>query len=159
MRQVMRTGDTIFRVEEVTVQGEEWFVPTSLVAEMRREAMEQLLHQRIVHPRPHEVREEQVAARYPHTTVTAEENVTNSQAEAFYRDHGVERIVEPLELAPTTSGGCVMRSAYCLRRELSECLKEHPRLKGDLYLETGGHRYRLDFDCRRCEMSLIDCTK
>ncbi len=159
MRQVMRTGDTIFRVEEVTVQGEEWFVPTSLVAEMRREAMEQLLHQRIVHPRPHEVREEQVAARYPHTTVTAEENVTNSQAEAFYRDHGVERIVEPLELAPTTSGGCVMRSAYCLRRELGECLKEHPRLKGDLYLETGGHRYRLDFDCRRCEMSLIDCTK
>ena len=100
-----------------------------------------------------------MAARYPLTTVTAEENVTNSQAEAFYRDHGVERIVEPLELAPTTSGGCVMRSAYCLRRELGECLKEHPRLKGDLYLETGGHRYRLDFDCRRCEMSLIDCTK
>ena len=71
----------------------------------------------------------------------------------------MERIVEPLELAPTTEGACVMRSAYCLRRELGECLLERPRLRGDLYLETGGHRYRLEFDCKRCEMSLIDTTK
>ena len=93
------------------------------------------------------------------TTVTAEESVTNTKAAAFYRDHGVERIVEPLELAPTTTGSRVMQSAYCLRREMGECLKEHPRLKGDLYLETGGHKYRLEFDCKRCEMNLIDCTK
>ena len=45
------------------------------------------------------------------------------------------------------------------RDRWGECLKEHPRLKGDLYLETGGHKYRLEFDCKRCEMNLIDCTK
>ena len=50
-----------------------------------------------------------------------------------------------------------MRSAYCLRRELGQCLKEHPTLRGDLYLEHGAFRYRLDFDCVRCEMALIDC--
>ena len=71
----------------------------------------------------------------------------------------MERIVEPLEWAPTTSGARVMQAAYCLRRELGECLKERPRLRGDLYLETGGHRYRLEFDCKRCEMSLIDTSK
>ena len=71
----------------------------------------------------------------------------------------MERIVEPLERALTMEGARVMQSAYCLRRELGECLKENPRLKGDLYLETAGHRYRLAFDCKRCEMSLIDCTK
>ena len=80
----------------------------------------------------------------------------NRPKQASYR---VERIVEPLELAPTTTGSRVMQSAYCLRREMGECLKEHPRLKGDLYLETGGHKYRLEFDCKRCEMNLIDCTK
>ena len=52
-----------------------------------------------------------------------------------------------------------MRSAYCIRREIGECLKERPRLKGDLWLERGGSRYRLEFDCDRCEMSLVDCTK
>lgn len=157
--QAARTGDTIFRVEEVTVEGAAWFVPASLVAELRREAMQALLTARENRTLPSAPRSEEPTARYPHTTLTAEENVTNSLAEAFYRDHGVERIVEPLELAATTVGATVMRSAYCLRREMGECLKERPRLKGDLYLETGGYRYRLDFDCKRCEMSLTDCTK
>ena len=158
-RQAMRTGDTIFRVDAVTVEGGEWFVPTSLVAEMRREALEKLLQCRIEQPQSHTVGIEDMGARYPHTTVTADENVTNRLAEQFYREHGVERIVEPLELAETTVGACVLRSAYCIRRELGECLLERSRMKGELYLETGGHRYRLDFDCKRCEMSLIDCTK
>ncbi len=158
-RQAMRTGDTIFRVDRVEVQGGEWFVPASVVADLRREAMEKLLQRRLEQSQPHTIRAEELSARYPHTTVTADENVTNSLAAQFYREHGVERIVEPLELAPTTVGACVLRTAYCLRRELGECLQERPRLKSDLYLETGGHRYRLDFDCKRCEMSMIDCTK
>ena len=31
--------------------------------------------------------------------------------------------------------------------------------QGELWLERGGSRYRLEFDCDRCEMSLVDCTK
>ena len=61
--------------------------------------------------------------------------------------------------AASTAGRRVMRSAYCIRREIGECLKEHPRLRGELWLERGGSRYRLEFDCDRCEMSLVDCTK
>lgn len=157
-RQVMRSGETIFRVEEVEVVGGEWFVPASLMADLRREGLELLLAKRTAWKATPRILTEGDAP-YPHKTLTAEENVTNRLAEAFYRDHGVERIVEPLELAPTTTGSRVMQSAYCLRREMGECLKEHPRLKGDLYLETGGHKYRLEFDCKRCEMNLIDCTK
>lgn len=157
-RQVMRSGDTIFRVDNVMVAGDEWFAPASVVADLRREALEELLQQRIHHPLSPRIFTEGEAG-YPQRTLLAEENVTNRLAEQFYRDHGVERIVEPLELAATTSGARVMQSAYCLRREMGECLKERPRLKGDLYLETGGHKYRLEFDCKRCEMNLIDCTK
>ena len=93
-----------------------------------------------------------------HEVLESIEDVYNQHPE-FEDAKIVERIVEPLELAATTSGARVMQSAYCLRREMGECLKEHPRLKGDLYLETGGHKYRLEFDCKRCEMNLIDCTK
>ena len=157
-RQVMRSGETIFRVERVEVEGACWFVPASLMAELRREGLAALLETRTKRPAQPRIFTEG-DARYPHRTLTAEENVTNRLAEAFYRDHGVERIVEPLELAPTTYGARVMQSAYCLRREMGECLKERPRLKGDLYLETAGHKYRLEFDCKRCEMNLIDCTK
>ncbi len=157
-RQVMRSGETIFRVDEVEIAGENRFVPASMMADMRREGLERLLETRMALPRSPRIFTEG-DARYPQRTLMAEENVTNRLSEQFYRDHGVERIVEPLELAATTRGARVMQSAYCLRREMGECLKEHPRLKGDLYLETGGHRYRLEFDCKRCEMNLIDCTK
>ena len=95
----------------------------------------------------------------PAECLSAEENVTNRLAEAFYRDHGVGRIERGLDLAASTAGRRVMRSAYCIRREIGECLKEHPRLRGELWLERGGSRYRLEFDCDRCEMSLVDCTK
>ena len=155
--QAARSGDTIFAVRTVTVAGEGWFVPASVVAELRREALDQLLQARLRRPRPHRILPEDPDARYPSERLAADENVTNRLAEAFYRDHGVREIAAPLEFAPTTAGACVLRSAYCLRRELGQCLRERPTLRGDLYLEHGTHRYRLEFDCPRCEMKLIDC--
>ena len=157
--QAMKSGDTIFAVRDAEVRGAEWFVPASLAAEVRREALSALDEARRNRPLEHRILPENPAARYPSEELTAEENVTNRLAEAFYRDHGVVRIERGLDLAPTTAGRRVMRSAYCIRREIGECLRERPRLRGDLYLEHGAHRYRLEFDCAACEMSLIDCTK
>lgn len=156
--QAAKSGDTIFRVDSVTVGGAERFVPASLVSELRREGLEKLLQARQARPRPHCIVPENRAARYPWPTVTAEENVTNRLAEAFYRDHGVQHVEAPLERAASFEGACVMRSAYCIRREIGECLRERPRLRGDLYLERGTQRYRLEFDCSRCEMKVI-CEK
>ena len=82
--------------------------------------------------------------------------ICNRLAEAFYRDHGVRQIERGLDLASTTAGHVVLRSAYCIRREIGECLREHPRLRGDLFLEHGAYHYRLAFDCEACEMSLVD---
>ena len=157
--QAMKSGDTIFAVRDAEVRGAEWFVPASLAAEVRREALSALDGARRNRPLEHRILPENPAARYPSERLTAEENVTNRLAEAFYRDHGVREIERGLDLAPTTAGHRVMRSAYCIRREIGECLRERPRLRGDLYLEHGAHRYRLEFDCAACEMSLIDCTK
>ncbi len=157
--QAARSGDTIFAVREVVVSGGEWFVPASVVAELRREALGRLLQARVARPMAHRILPENQAALYPSERMGADENVTNRLAEAFYRDHGVREIAAPLEYAPSTAGSCVMRSAYCLRRELGQCLKEHPTLRGDLYLEHGTFRYRLDFDCVRCEMALVDCRR
>lgn len=157
--QAMKAGDTIFAVRDAEVRGAEWFVPASLAAEVRREAVSALGEARRVRTLEHRILPENPAARYPSERLTAEENVTNRLAEAFYRDHGVREIERGLDLAPTTAGHRVMRSAYCIRREIGECLKERPRLKGDLWLERGANRYRLEFDCVRCEMSLVDCTR
>ena len=156
--QAMKSGDTIFAVRSAEVQGAEWFVPASLASQLRREGLAALLQARLARGVEHRILPEG-AAEYPSETLSAEENVTNRLAEAFYRDHGVRQIERGLDLAATTAGRRVMRSAYCIRREIGECLKERPRLKGDLWLERGANRYRLEFDCVRCEMSLVDCTR
>ena len=156
--QAARCGDTIFEVRDVSIEGPVRFVPASLLGELRREALDGLRRLRIEAPRTHRILPDDGTARYPSDTLTAEENVTNHLADEFYRAHGVRRIERGLDLAPSTAGHTVMRSAYCIRREIGECLKEHPRLRGDLYLERGSHRYRLCFDCARCEMSLVDCS-
>lgn len=157
-QQAARSGDTIFEVRDVELHGAERFVPASLLAELRREGLDRLLAARMARRFEHRILPENSAARYLSEQLTAEENVTNRLAEAFYRDHGVQRIERGLDLAPTTVGHPVMRTSYCIRREIGECLKEHPRLRGELWLERGRHRYRLEFDCVRCEMSLVDAS-
>ena len=154
--QLSRSGDTIFDVREVRSEGCDRFVPVSLLAELRREGLERLRRARLDRPVVHAILPEDRSAPYPSKVLTAEENVTNRLAEEFYRDHGVTRIARGLDLEPATAGHLVMRSAYCIRREIGQCLKEHPTLKGELFLMRGRFRYRLRFDCARCEMSLID---
>lgn len=156
-RQIEKSGDTIFSITEVKVTGSENFAPASLLSDMRREALEQLTAARIAAPRHHKILPDDGSARYPFAMVTRHENVTNSMAENFYRKHGVEHIEPALELQPT-QGERVMISSYCLRREIGECLKLNPQLRGNLYIEHGTARYRLEFDCKRCQMSLIDLT-
>jgi len=47
-----------------------------------------------------------------------------------------------------------MRSRYCVKYELGLCPKLHPSQKvtEPIYLLNGGHRLKLSFDCKRCEM-------
>jgi hypothetical protein len=69
---------------------------------------------------------------------------------------GVEEIAEGLDCRTTTAGEQVVISDYCIRREIGECLLERPRLKGDLFLVRGTKKYRLCFDCKKCQMKVID---
>ena len=149
-RQVARSGDTPFEIGEVRPGDGAWFVPAGAAAAPTPPAAGRSTR------RPHRILPEDPAARCPRTRLTAEENVTNALAERFYRDHGVAEIERGLDLAVSTAGCRVMRSAYCIRREIGACLRERPAEGGDLFLVRGRRRYRLLFDCERCEMSLID---
>ena len=157
-RQIEKSGDTIFSITKVDVIGSENFAPASLLSDMRREALERLTEARIAAPRHHKIIPDDGSARYPYPMVSRYENVTNSLAEKFYLKHGVQEIEPALELQPT-QGERVMISSYCIRREIGECLKQKPTIKGDLYIEHGTARYRLDFDCKRCLMTLTDCSQ
>ena len=156
--QMAKSGDTIFRVTRVEVEGAEWFATAKLLAELRREALSLLAAKRMTRRIEHDIRTDTGEARYPERRLGADHNVVNSLARRFYTRHGVEHIVDGLDLWASTVGERVMESSYCIRREIGECLKKGTKLRDRLYIEHGRHRYRLDFDCAKCRMSLIDCT-
>jgi putative protease len=153
--QLSKSGDTIFEVEGVAVESEVVFAPSSLVAEIRREALSQLFdrHTRIV-PCRHPA-QEHLSVRFPREVVSSSENVVNHLSEQFYREHGATTIEVGFDLFPQLNGQRVMRTRYCLRRELGECLRENPRSRGELHLVRGKDSYRLTFDCVACEMNII----
>ena len=55
--------------------------------------------------------------------------------------------------------GELMRTRYCLRRELGWFLKEGKGPKDELFLVNNGRRFALGFDCRNCEMRLYMKSK
>ena len=156
-KQLLRSGDTIFDVRDITIDNLR-FAPMSVVGALRRDALKSLEKEReyrfsIREKRPFT---EKQYAKYPADKLTPQDNVTNRLAREFYADHGVTDIAEGLDCRATTTGEQVVISDYCIRREIGECLLEKPRLRGDLYLVRGIKRYRLCFDCKACQMKIID---
>ena len=155
---IAKSGGTIFSITDVDVQGGEYFLAASVVSDMRREALEALRIERIRTPLPHRILTDTGEARYPSDTISQYENVINRLSRQFYERHGVKHFEQALE-TKATQGERVMISSYCIRREIGECLKCGSKLRGELYIEHGMARYRLDFDCKRCMMSLTDCSR
>ena len=156
--QIAKSGGTIFAVTNVEVTGSEYFVPASIISDMRREGLAMLREQRIGQPFSHKILADDGTAQYPYSEVSRYENVTNHLSAEFYQKHGAKHIEQALETKPTL-GERVMISSYCIRRQIGQCLKHNPSLRDELYIEHGTARYRLKFDCKRCEMSLVDCSR
>jgi putative protease len=158
-QQLSRSGDTIFEVRNIEIS-EVRFAPMSVIGALRREVFELLEKERLhrFSIRGNTPFIEKQDAQYPSKVLTPQDNVTNRLAREFYADHGVAEIAEGLDCRTSTAGEQVIISDYCLRREIGECLKEKPRLKGDLYLVRGTKKYRLCFDCKKCQMRVIDAS-
>ena len=156
-RQLMRSGDTIFEVRNIEIP-EVRFAPMSVIGTLRREVFELLEKERLAqHKKAGGFIRKQVA-EYPSKVLTPQDNVINHLAREFYAECGVEEIADGLDCRTSTVGEQVIISDYCIRREIGECLKEKPRLKGDLFLVRGTKKYRLCFDCKACQMKVIDAS-
>lgn len=55
-------------------------------------------------------------------------------------------------------GAELMRSRYCIRRELGICPKCSNEKASVLYLHNNGRKFELHFDCRSCEMILKEAN-
>ena len=83
-------------------------------------------------------------------------NVSNHLSDETYRACGAESVDKAYELTHLSDAE-LMRSRYCIRYEIGMCPKHHGcKDSGPLFLLNNGQRFALRFDCRNCEMTVIN---
>ena len=158
--QLSKLGNTPFEASEVVVGlSENWFVPSSLLADMRRAGVEKLLEaRRARYPREIAKRvQPSEAMPFPERQLTYLGNVANGKARSFYQDHGVERIDPAFELSPRKDVP-LMFTKHCLRYSMGWCptyQKNKSPYKEPYYLLYKDTRLRLRFDCKHCRMEVL----
>ena len=86
--------------------------------------------------------------------LTYKDNIANSVSRSLYRGRGAVTLEDAYELTHR-EGIEFMRTKYCVRYELGLCPRLKPGLRAEpLFLRNGGNRFRLEFDCRHCEMTV-----
>lgn len=156
--QLGKLGNTPFEAGEISINfSENWFIPSSEIADLRRRAVEKLLEVRRISYRRPEGRFPHTVHPYPVQELTYLGNVMNGMAREFYHDHGVKRIAPAFE-KEAPSGAVLMFCKHCIRYAMRWCPVRHkvkPPFREPFYLISGdGKRFRLEFDCKRCEMKV-----
>ena len=167
VRQLTRLGNTPFECTSVSVpqDGIKTFIPSSFLAHMRRsivQKLEQALRQATADARTKAIsRATRAETDGSNTYPTAHPylyNVANDKAAKFYKSHHMQTAPTPEISMPNNT--LLMQCRYCLRHALNICMRHHKvqpyGLQGPLYLRMAdGRRFRLQFDCVRCQMNVI----
>jgi len=156
--QLSKLGGTRFEAVDVEIQLEgERFIPSSLLSDMRRSVAEKLESLRLEsYTRP--LPGTPATPHYPVKELSYLGNVMNAQARTFYQDHGVTKVDDAFEKSQPDSA-TVMFCRHCIKYALGICTKNRKRdlkIQEPLFLTSqDGRRFRLKFDCSRCQMEIM----
>lgn len=170
-RQISKFGNTIFTVEDVIVEPTDfpWFIPNSILAEIRRQATDELMGRLSeMSENQKDTKTKDQAQQLPdngkvsfHSISSYQQpymyNIANRLAHSFYEQEGMSDITPAFEIRKPSSP-LVMQCRYCVRHELGQCKKSHKQsglLKEPLHLRLAdGRTFRLEFDCKKCQMNI-----
>ena len=169
-KQLSKLGGTIFECEAVDLDLQDnWFVPSSLWAEWRRQVVDRLMQARRVNfpvlyrkiptefTKTLRVNQKKEDKPLQGVQLTYLANVMNRRAEAFYTSLGAV-VSEPAYEKKEPKDAVLMFCKHCLRFSMGWCPKNGGRrspFREPYYLVSGdGRRFRLEFDCKQCQMKV-----
>lgn len=154
LSQISKMGDSIFYLESIDCQGEAIpFVPISEINSLRRDACEKLRAKIIVDAESQHITSlSKNNVQFPLSEPTDFRlNVANQKAVEFFRRHGVEITQRAFECEHRKNVP-LMTTKYCIRYQLGACKKGHAE---PLELSDKSHRFRVEFNCDKCEMNIF----
>lgn len=168
-KNLTKLGGTDFELESLQISLDPIpFVPASQINQLRRAGIA-MLEKNLLHHYQRGVRRKRVEppAIFPMEELSFLANVYNQKAREFYYKHGV-KLIEPAYEAHQELGEVpVMITKHCLRFSYNLCPKQTIGVTGvqgqvrptPLILSHEGEEYRLEFNCRACEMHVMGRIK
>lgn len=161
VRQLSKLGNTIYECSEVVLPEDfDYFIPASILSEMRRSVIEKLDGGR---KRTSSDDDRSSSTRIvsgcalPLYKNSVMYNISNKESLRFYRDCAEKDFSPAYELRQNADVP-IMQCRYCLRHELGFCVKNGgrpPMWHEPLFLcLSDGRRFRLEFDCHNCQMNI-----
>ena len=152
-----KTGNTIYEPNNIMVLGN-YFIPNSLLAELKRKAIEILDKAQIINYDYDMRKPEKKDAPFYKDTLETTDNVANEVSAEFYKSHGVKNITYAIEHKNHVSDGneILMHTRYCILKELGCCRKDKnaKKLPAKLYLTNERVKLCVETDCSACEMKI-----
>lgn len=181
VRQLSKLGNTVYECSEVEIEDgvDSYFIPSSILAELRRKVVEQLDAQvlqmkRVVTHRQTNDKGQGIRKRQQFSLVNPSQynelpylyNISNDAARKFYEYQGLSKSESAFECQQPNGvrqGGeadlLLMQCRHCIRYSLGYCVKrggKNPKWHEPLYLELPDkRRFCLEFDCKNCQMNVL----
>ena len=157
--QLSKLGNTPFEARDIKIDlSDNWFIPSSELSELRRNAVEKLLEARRINYRREVFRLKESKTKFPVSTLTYLGNVMNSSAAEFYKNHGVLKVMPAFE-KEQPKDSVLMFCKHCIRYSMGWCPVHHkvrsPFREPYYLVSSDGRRFRLEFDCKQCQMKVL----
>lgn len=176
VRQLTKLGNTPFECNDVEGSNTcfNYFIPSSLLADMRRKITEKLIcklqkgniknirdnirydESKVLNAGNKAVENKKGSNDYPKRYQYLY-NVSNRMARKFYDSNGLSGLSDAFELKQPAEA-LLMQCKHCIKYALGHCVKRggsRPDWHEPMYLRLAdGRRFRLEFNCSACQMNI-----
>ena len=166
IRQLSKLGDTIYTCSFVDIPADfNYFIPNSVLSDMRRALIEKMRNEELGMRNDdyHSSADSAFRSNHhsssliPHYSFNYLYNISNHLSQQFYG----AKDLSAYELK--AGDGPIMQCRHCIRYALGYCVKhggQRPTWHEPLSLVLGdGRRFRLEFDCKHCQMNVYSSEK
>lgn len=148
IKQMEKTGESDFYARKVRVCSDLPFIPISVVNELRRKLLDELMDERLRNYK-RDVQKTLQHAFFPKEKLDYKANIHNQTAKEFYENCGCEVCEMSLECSSCTQKYIeLMRTKHCLKFAFDMCGSPEKLF----LIDDKGKKYPLEFDCKNCEM-------
>ena len=149
INQLKKTGESDFYAKDIEIADDVPFMPVSKINELRRNILDMLMAERLKNYK-REIQKPLKYTKFPQHKLDYRANIHNGQAKSFYENCGCTVCEMSAESGSFPKE--LMRTKHCLKFAFNMCKST----KNLFLIDEKGKKYPLKFDCKNCEMVILN---